>query len=218
MTLPRLLSLVLFGAMLSAAPLAYAPLAHAQDDEEDPEPEVSDQEEPPAEAAPDLAAVYDRYLSLQVHGGIDTPFGVAGASIEFSPFRYLGIYAGGGIGRDGARIAGGLWGRVPVGRAAIGLMAGVGGGALGWDSPGFVGMQIHRYWEFALFLHAGVSFEYRWDEGFFFRLSFGADALVAGDPDDCRFSDTNACGLEGNNLAKPIRGWAGLTLGYALDL
>ena len=215
MTLSRLLSLALFGTMLSAASLAHAPLAHAQEDEEDPEPEVSSQEEP---AGPEREAVYDRYLALQVTGGLDTPFGVAGAAVEFSPFRYLSIYAGGGVGRDGARVAGGLWGRAPIGNAAVGLMLGVGGGALSWDSPGFEEMRIRRYWEFALFLHAGVSFEYRWPEGIFGRLSFGADALVAGDPDECTFSDSNSCGALANDLSRPVRGWAGLSIGYALDL
>ncbi|HEY8430158.1 MAG TPA: hypothetical protein VIL20_17375, partial [Sandaracinaceae bacterium] len=77
--------------------------------------------------------------------------------------------------------------------------------------------RIHRYWEMAMFLHGALTGEYRWDEGFFGRLEFGVEALVA--PTDSTVC-TTALGQDcrGARLGSPIRGWIGLTVGYALEL
>lgn len=207
-TLRRLLSVALFGALVLSPVTAFAQT------EEDPEPEVST-------PAPD---VFERLLAFSVTGGIDTPFGVAGGAIEFTPFRYLMIYAGGGIGRSGGRVAGGFQPQVPIGNGNIGLMLGLHGGPLDWESRGRGDEQLHtsRHWDFALFLHGGLSAEYRWDEGFFGRLSFGVEALMTPDAaDQCVRGvegERAECGVTAENLAKPVRGWAGLTIGYALDI
>ncbi len=241
----------LLGLAVLCAGLASFSTAFAQDDEDpepevsdqgpaqpDPEPEVSDQgpaeaepaevsDEPPAEAAeaePEVTAptrdVWDRILAISAHVGVDTAFGIAGASLEVSPFRYLMIYAGAGVGRDGARIVGGVQPQFPMGNAALGLMIGVSGGPLDWDSRGIDQAVIHRYWEFAFFFHSALTVEYRWDAGIFGRLGLGFDAQLA--PDDAnvctRTIDDSPCGVAGTNLAKPLRGWIGLTVGYALDL
>lgn len=239
-----------FALMLGALLFVSLPTAHAQT-EEDPEPEVSDQgpqlsdpeaQDPEPEVSdegpggddgaerdpePELADggdVWDRLLAFQISGGIDTPFGVAGGAIEFTPIRYFAIYAGGGIGRSGGRVAGGIRGQAPVGNAAVSLMLGVHGGPLDWDSRGRTNEEqfTSRYWEFALFWHAGINVEYRWDMGLFARLSFGVEALVTPDAADvCTtgpVDDRMDCGVLGENLSKPVRGWTGLTLGYALDL
>lgn len=188
--------------------LAFSPAALAQD-EEDPEPEVST----PAPSD----AMWDRVLAVSVTAGIDTPFGIGGAAIEVTPFRYLAIYAGGGVGRDGARFAGGVRPQFPIGNGALGIMLGVTGGPLDWDSRGNEDVRVHRYWEMALFLHTGLSFEYRWAEGFFGRLEFGIEALLT--PTEatvCSQGNGNSC-LD-DSLVTPIRGWAGLSVGYAFDL
>jgi hypothetical protein len=210
MTLRRHLSLALFGALLFASPVA--PVAHAQD-REDPEPEVSDEGPDP----------WDRMLAAHITGGLDTPFGVAGGAIEFSPVRFLAIYAGGGVSRSGGRVAGGIRGQAPIGNAAVGLMLGVGGGPLDWESRGREDELLHtsRHWDFALFFHGGITAEYRWDMGLFGRLAFGMDALLTPEADTCARGATGeqeACGATAEGLGKPIRGWMGLTIGYALDL
>jgi hypothetical protein len=189
---------------------------------EEPAPEPSQeepaQEDPEPEVAVDGAVVYDRLLAAAVTLGIDTPFGIAGASVEITPFRYLAVYAGVGVGRDGVRFGGGLHGRAPVGNAALGLMLGLTGGPLDWDSLARDdAMGIHRWWEMALFFNAGVTFEYRWSEGFFGRLAFGVDALI--EPTtatSCMYDNGTQC--NGENMFAPVRGWAGLTLGYAFAL
>ena len=217
MTLRRQLPFAFFAALLS-----IAPVAHAQT-EEDPEPEVADQ----GPETEEVEAIYDRVLSLGLTGGLDTPFGLVGGYVEFAPWRYVAFYAGGGIGRDGGRFAGGVHGRYPIGHAAVGLMLGVGGGALGWESGGDEMFRIRRHWDMAMFFHGGITFEYRWDEGVFGRLGFGVDGhMTPGAADSCTEAAASnggeempmQCGPAGDGLAKPIRGWAGLTIGYALDL
>lgn len=201
----RSLSLAL--AALAGA-LLFAPTALAQD-EEDPEPEVS--------TPNPTDAVWDRVLAVAATVGVDTPFGIGGARVEVTPFRYLSIYAGGGVGRDGARFAGGLRPQFPMGNGAMGLMVGLTGGPLDWDSRGYEDTRIHRYWDMALFVHGGVTGEYRWNEGVFGRIEIGFEQLVTPDtPTACTASDGNSC-LD-VSLAHPVRGWIGLTVGYALEL
>lgn len=199
---------LLLGLGVLAGALALSSSTALAQDEEDPEPEVST-------PAPD--AMWDRVLAVSVTAGLDTPFGIGGAAIEVTPFRYLSIYAGGGVGRDGARFAGGVRPQFPVGNGAMGIMLGVTGGPLDWDSRGAEDVRVHRYWDMALFLHTGLSGEYRWSEGFFGRLEFGIEALLTpSEATVCSQSDGNSC--EGAALASPIRGWAGLSVGYAFQL
>ncbi len=203
MTLRRLFLLALL-ALSGSATTAFA------QDQEDPEPEVSTPANP-----------WDRVLAASVTLGLDTPLGIAGAALEVTPFRYLSIYAGGGVGREGGRFAAGIRPRFPMDRMAMGIMLGVTGGPMDWDSQGDEGTITRRHWEMALFFHAGLSMEYRWDDGFFGRLELGAEALVAPDEaDSCGFSNGNACGevTGGGTSYSPIRGWAGLTIGYAFAL
>lgn len=208
MNLRRLVALALLGGLVSLAQHATATVAFAQD-EEDPEPEVSD-------AGP---TVWDRMLAVQVTGGYDTPYGVIGAALEFSPHPWVTIYAGGGVGRFGGRFAGGLQLQVPVDSTAFGIQAGFGGGALEDATDGAENARIRRYWAMALYFHSAFSVTYRFEDGIFGRLSLGMNALVAGDPDECVFTATEtACGVSGSNLNHPVHPFAGLTVGYAFDL
>jgi hypothetical protein len=196
--------------VLAMAGSLAASTALAQQQQEDPEPEVSTQGD-----------TWDRVLAVSITGGLDTPFGVAGAAVEVTPFRYLGIYAGGGVSRSGARFAAGLHPQFPMGRAALGLMAGISGGPLDWDSQVGGNQGVHRYWEFGLFVHSGATFEYRWDMGIFLRFELGAEWLVTDwdNPTACTNIGTGAeCGASATNLGSPFRGWIGATLGYAFDL
>ena len=206
--------------MTSRAPVAlallvgplFAPSAAAAQDRQDPEPEVSDEGD-----------VWDRVLAGQVTAGLDTPFGVAGGAIEISPIRYFVFYVGGGVSRSGGRVAGGVRGQAPVGNAAIGLSLGLGGGSQDWESRTGEdeAFRTSRHWDLALFFHGGLSAEYRWDSGLFGRIAFGIDALLTPEADTCSRGEAGAqesCGVSADGLAKPVRGWAGLTVGYALDL
>lgn len=207
MTTRRLTALALLAGLLCAS------TAYAQDpDQEDPEPEVSD-------AGPEEPTnPYERMLAVSVTGGLDTPFGVVGGALEFAPVEFLNIYAGGGVGRSGARVAGGVSLRFPIHSTAFGVMTGVAGGPMDWDSHAENGPAYHRYWEFAMFIHAAAFFEYRWDIGIFGRLQLGAEALIGGDVTECRASGDAVCDTARDDLANPIRAWAGLSIGYAFEL
>lgn len=200
MSLRRLLALAVTSGLLCASP------AFAQD-EEDPEPEVSDQ-------APQ--DVYDRMLAISATGGWDTPFGVIGGGVEFAPIRYINIYAGGGVSRSGGRFTLGVNFRVPIQSVAFGVQLGVGGGPMDYDGPG--ADPLHRYWEFGLFVHAGLNMEYRFDMGVFLRLAGGAEAMVAGDVTECRGAGVSSCAEVPQGLAQPFYPWAALSVGYAFEL
>jgi len=201
MTLRRLTALALMTGLLCAS------TAFAQT-EEDPEPEVS------------VPGPYSRMLAVAVNGGADTPFGVVGASVEFAPIEYLNIYAGGGVSRSGARVAGGVELRFPVHSTSFGFRGGVAGGPMNWNSNGSRdgNVTVERYWEFALFMHLGLTIEYRFDEGLFIRGMVGMEGLVAGDTTSCASSDGTSCDPTRTDLFSPIRGWAGLAVGYAFEL
>ena len=201
MTLRRLTALALMTGLLCAS------TAFAQT-EEDPEPEVS------------TPGPYSRMLAVAVNGGVDTPFGVVGGSVEFAPIEHLNIYAGGGVSRSGARVAGGLELRFPVHSTSFGVRAGVAGGPLSWDSRGAVdgNVTVQRYWEFALFVHMGFTIEYRFDEGIFIRGMVGMEGLIAGDVTSCAAVDGSVCDPARGDLFNPMRGWAGLSVGYAFEL
>lgn len=209
--------------LLLLCALALAPAgAVAQTDEEggdqqDPEPEVSSQ---PASSepvtSPTQASPYERILALSVTAGLDTPVGIVGANVEVSPVRWITIYAGGGVSRSGARIAGGISGQYPVGHGSVGMSVGLAGGPLDWDSLGANDQRVHRYWEFALYLDWALNAEYRWDEGFFGRISLGVESALT-NATSCSYIESGT-DCTGANLIIPTRGWAGLTVGYALDL
>lgn len=204
MRIRSLVALLLLGGIIGFAPLR----AFAQD-EEDPEPEVSD-------AGP---GIYDRLLAVSVTGGYDTPFGMAGGAVEFSPHPWVTIYAGGGIGRAGGRFAGGLMLQVPVDSSALGLMMGVGGGATELGSRGPENARIRRYWSMGLSFHTALTFQYRFDEGILVRGSFGMDALLGPNTaDECTRADGSECGIAGEALMLPVVPWVGLTIGYAFGL
>src|SRR5262245_30757139 len=103
-------------ALLAAPPVAFA----------DPEPEVSDGE--------DVPNAWDRWLGVELVGGIDTPWGLLGGSVRLAPHENLVFDVGGGGGRDGARVAGGVTFQIPDREFAFQVRGGVAGGLLMWDS------------------------------------------------------------------------------------
>lgn len=220
MTRLRLLALLLslpFGA------LAFSPSVALADD---PEPEVSDQVEEPAGPDP-MHLRWDRLLGLELTGGIDSPYGVVGAGILVSPLRFLRIDLGGGVSRDGARLAGGVSVVLPQDHFALVLRVGASGGPLTWDgdyaadpaagSPTQTPViaHQHRYWGFAAFFDTSIGLEYRFDEGVLLRLSAGIETTLNDTADACA-SDGGAC--LGTVHDHPARIWGALSVGYMFDI
>lgn len=206
----RLLLLVpaLF-ALLVAPPVALA----------DPEPEVSDGED-----APDQ---WDRWLGLELIGGADTPYGVLGAAIRLAPHRNVVFDLGGGGGRDGARVAGGVAFTIPDREFAFQVRGGVAGGPLNWDSvifdqsaAGGAGAlrPIHRTWDFTAFLDLDIALEWRHPEGFGGRIFFGVENDLITRATMCTYNNgSSAANCDTGLGGHPIRVYAGISVGYTFD-
>ncbi|MDQ3032514.1 MAG: hypothetical protein M3Y87_08870 [Myxococcota bacterium] len=206
---------------LAAIPFSGASLARA----DDPEPEVSSEE-----AAATPRDIWDRLLAVELIGGIDTPWGVFGGAVVISPVRYLALDVGGGISRDGGRVAGGARLVLPHANGSFGLRVGFAGGPLSWERPvpgtgtnipGEVGSPertARRTWEFVGFVDVSVNLEIRLDAGVYFRFLFGVEHALSG-ADSCVESTADgAVGFCARGSFQPVRTYVGLALGYAFDI
>ncbi|MFO0682951.1 MAG: hypothetical protein U0234_12920 [Sandaracinus sp.] len=214
-----LLSAALVGTLSLAALLLGAQPSLAAAD--DPEPEVSDQVEPTPATDP-MHQRWDRLLGVELTGGVDTPYGVVGASLLAQPLRNLRIDLGGGVSRDGARVAGGLSLVLPQDHFALVLRAGAAGGPLTWDSSDRA-VHIHRYYSFAAYFDWSLGLEYRFDEGILLRLYAGGETVLNSASDSCvATAPDTTTGLEGNCVNAlgdhPSRLYIGLSVGYMFDI
>ena len=86
----------------------------------------------------------------------------------------------------------------------MGIMAGVGGGAIELTSRGLENSRIHRYWDIGLFFHSALTLQYRFDEGIFGRLAVGMEAILAPHtPTECSYADGTTCsdaGIDAEHL------------------
>lgn len=191
---------------------------------DEPEPEVSS--EPAAARTRDL---WDRMLAVELIGGIDTPYGVFGGAVVISPIRNLALDIGGGVSRDGGRVAGGARLVLPHANGALGMRVGFAGGPLTWESavPGHnvPGDEVHtrdgvqrQTWEFVGFVDVSLSLEVRFDLGIYARLLFGVEHALSG-PTTCEERiDGESIGACSASSFQPTRTYVGLAVGYAFDL
>jgi len=192
----------------------------------DPEPEVSS--DPAESAAATPRDLWDRLLAVEVTGGIDTPYGLVGGAVVVTPWRHLQLDLGGGVSRDGGRVAGGARFLLPHANGAFGMRVGFAGGPLTWDTPvhatnvegdeGATEGNAHLTWDFVGFVDLSLSLEVRFDAGVYLRFQFGVEHALAG-ADRCVEShggvETGACSVA---AYQPTRSYVGLALGYAFDL
>ena len=205
-------------ALASLALLSGEPRAHA----DEPDPEVSSE---PAARSRD---VWDRMLAVEIVGGVDTPYGLVGGAIVISPLRHLALDLGGGVSRDGGRVAGGARLVLPHAMGALGFRVGLAGGPLTWESPlpgpnlpgdahQSAGVQ-RQTWDFVGFLDLSLSLEFRFDAGFYVRGTFGAEhALSVASACEERIGDRSIGACTVHDF-QPLRAYVGLALGYAFDL
>jgi hypothetical protein len=198
------------GAALAVVAAGMAPVSARADD---PEPEVSDE---------DLR--WNRLLAAELTGAIDGPLGVAGASIVISPLRNLGFEIGGGVSRDGGRVAGGLRVVLPQDHFALVMRLGIAAGPETWDATAqqaAVRYTVHRSWAFQSFLYADVGLQYRFDEGVYIQLVGGVESGFSNQADTCVPVDAPAgapATCDVTSGGHPSRLYLGLTLGYAFDI
>ncbi len=175
----------------------------------DPEPEVSSE----PEARP--RDQWDRIIAGEIFGGVDTPYGLVGGAIVIIPVRNLAFDLGGGVSRDGGRVAGGVRLLLPFENAALGLRLGFAGGPLSWETEG--AGHVRRDWDFNGYVDGSVSLEFRATEGFYGRLQFGVEHALSGEADRCTFSQDGTVSPCSGGSA-PTRPYLGLALGYAFDV
>lgn len=186
----------------------------------DPEPEVSDGET--------TTNQWDRWLGVELIGGLDTPYGILGASFRIAPHENLIFDLGGGAGRDGARVAGGVAFSIPDREFAFQVHGGIAGGPLLWDSvielenvdgSGHTAHTVHRYWDFTAFLDLDIALEWRHPEGFGGRIFFGVENNLITGANSCTYSDgVTSVNCDPGAGGHPARVYAGLSVGYWFDL
>ncbi len=203
MTRLRLLALLLVTFAMPSMALA-----------DDPEPEVSDQVEAPATTDP-MHLVWDRLLGVEITGGMDTPYGVVGGALLVQPVRNLRLDVGGGVSRDGGRVAGGATLVLPQDHFGLLIRLGFAGGPLTWDNGRET--QIRRTWGFAAFLDWSLGLEYRFDEGVLIRLYAGVETALNPSADTCTATTTTPETVCGLGVDHPARLFGGLSVGYMFD-
>lgn len=199
------------GTALAIAAAGAAPAGARADD---PEPEVSDQS----------GGLWNRLLALEVTGAIDGPLGVAGGSLVISPVQWLGLEVGGGVSRDGGRVAGGARVILPQDHFALILRLGVSAGPQEWDGTAqqeTAAYTVRRRWEFQASMYADVGLQYRFDMGLYLMLNGGVEAGFDSTADSARALDAPVGTTTEFDLGaggRPARIYLGLTLGYAFDI
>ncbi len=209
----RLRLLALMSVSLGAAQFVGMPALVLADD---PEPEVSDQVEEPQTADP-MHLRWDRLLGVELTGGVDTPFGVIGGAILVQPIRNLRLDVGGGVSRDGGRVAGGVTLVLPQDHFALLMRIGFAGGPLTWNEGRET--QVHRSWDFAAFLDTSLGLEYRFDEGVLIRLYAGVETTLNDAANSCSAisaTPETICATAVHD--HPARLFAGLSVGYMFDI
>lgn len=192
----------------------------------DPEPEVSSDPAESAEAAP--RDLWSRMIAVEITGGIDTPYGLVGGAIVITPFRNLALDLGGGVSRDGGRVAGGARLVLPHANGAFGMRVGFAGGPLTWDTavhgtnvpgdPTGGERTAHLTWDFVGFVDLSLSLEVRFDMGMYLRFEFGVEHALAGADSCVENFEGMAVATCGRGVYQPTRSFVGLALGYAFDI
>lgn len=179
----------------------------------DPEPEVSDRER-----------LWHRLVAVELQGAIDGPLGVVGGTLVIAPVEALGIEIGGGVSRDGGRVAGGLRLILPQDHFALMMRLGMSAGPLTWDGRGQsdagVSYGAQRQWAFSANMYADVGLQYRFDFGLYLGLHGGVETSLNNGADSCTVTDTGAGIPQECNAGgfRPTRIYLGLQVGYAFDI
>ena len=210
----------LYALLLTCLACAYSASGASVARADDPEPEVSDQEE----VDPQVDIMHhrwDRLVGIELTGGVEnTPYGIIGGDVILQPHRLFRIDAGFGGSRDGIRVGGGVSLVMPQDHFALTIRLGLAGGPLTWTSDR--APTSTRAWNFAPFFNGEVGLEYRFDEGVLVRFFAGVETTLVGRADSCIAAPADAQGLGGvcapDNAQAPARVFLGLSVGYMFDV
>lgn len=156
-----------------------------------------------AESLDQRASVWDQPISVALVTGLGTPVGLAGATLDVAPIRYLTVGGGAGMAADGPQQEGHLRLRIPIGAGAVAIGGGVSSGPyLKHEGKllcaiAYEGVCWERRWDRAWWKNAEVSFEMRTREGFELRTFLGVAGQVDTQENACvvtRGAGKGACG------------------------
>jgi hypothetical protein len=166
-----------------------------------------------------LADRWERPFALWFHALSVGPFGLVGASLDYSPARWVAIEAGGGYNVDGPQ--GALWprARLPLTRGfAIGGGPLLGVGNYDADNDCLIcgeeqATRRHRTWKPAVVGGGLLSIEGRGEGGFSWKVYGGAGHVLNSGAIECTPASSQADCTPGSVLNMP---YLGAALGFTL--
>lgn len=174
-----------------------------------------------AESRSERASVWDPPISVAVVTGLGTPTGLAGATLDVTPVRYLTVGGGAGMGVDGLQQEGHLRLRIPIGPVAVTFGGGVSSGPH-VNHEGKIlcaiaheGVCWHRRWDRAWWKNADVAFEMRTSEGFELRAFVGVAGQIDTPETECLVTRGSGKGACGGARTVAVLPYIGVAFGYA---
>ena len=149
----------------------------------------------------------DRWLALEIHGGLGTPHGFGGLALDLTPARFFSFNLGAGMGIDGIQVQLSTRWRIPFDEHGVGVSVGTSFGDS--DVGDLVSTNIHL--GNAVWVNSEVFYEHRWEAGLLLRAYVGLG--VKAWAETCRESsfhneEDRECGAVGHPYVGLAAGWA----------
>jgi len=164
--------------------------------------------------ASDQGDVWARRFAFDLQGGLGTPYGLLGASFEWTPVRFFTLAMGVGDNGVGPQLAVLPRVRLVLDRMAIALGVGpswgpytTSDGSLGFFDPSWIGTYD------GLWLNADLSVEERWPFGLEMRQYLGVATVAYAESVQCQTAGSYCPGAE-SQMGKTLP-YLGLAVGYA---
>lgn len=175
---------------------------------------------PSGEETAQPADRWERPFALWFHALSLGPFGLLGATLDYSPAPWIAIEAGGGYNVDGVQGALAPRARVPISRGvAVGAGPFIGVGNYDADNDCLIcgedqATRRHRTWKPAIVGGGLLSIEGRSEGGFSWKVYGGAGHVLNSGAIECTPASSQADCTPGNVLTLPQFGAA---VGFTLD-
>jgi uncharacterized protein YfiM (DUF2279 family) len=159
--------------------------------------------------------LWARPLAFDVHGGVGTPLGFGGLSLDIAPARWFVLSGGLGAGKGGMQEAAMARFRAPMGHFAFSLGGGMSTGA--YDAADPFG-DSNWHWKRAFWANGEASIEFRDHTGVELRAYVGWAHLANAVADGCETGNGRTCSNAAGGLFATSFPYAGFAAGYAFDL
>jgi hypothetical protein len=126
----------------------------------------------------DTSVWTERRLAVDVHAGFGTPYGLTGASLEFTTIPYWTLGGGVGTSISGPQLAMSTRVRYPFGHGGVAFGVGASRGAYDTAEAWMTDPLWTRHWDHAYWLNLEVSLEHRWATGVQFRMYGGVGSVL----------------------------------------